>query len=87
MCGRLYNQLMLMRLNSFPESLQVVAFKTLNLPGHDDLAAVNLLDDMMYHDASLIVFKFSGLEVLESSLNGVAAVIFSYNQIRQNTKP
>jgi hypothetical protein len=74
-----------MRLNPFPEPLQIIAFKTLNFPGHDDLAAVNLLDDMMYHDASLVVFKFSGLEVFESSLNSVAAVIFSYDQIRQHT--
>jgi hypothetical protein len=68
-CGCLYNQLMLVRLHPLPQLLQVFAFVTLNLSRHNHLSLINLLDDVMYHDARFVVFEIAGLKIVKGSFD------------------
>ena len=58
--------------------LEVLPLPDLNLLRHERLTTVDLLYDIVNHDACLVALKFSGLKILVCSLNGIDAIVFSW---------
>ncbi len=78
MCRRHNNQLMLIGMYPLLELVETLALLDLNLPRHDGLAAVDLLDDIVHHDTRLVALELAGPEVIVGALDGVGAVVFAW---------
>lgn len=73
---RLDNQRMLMRMDPLLQLVQFLALTALNLPHQDRLAPVDLVNDIVDHDAGLVALELAGLEVLKRPLNRPSTVVF-----------
>ena len=73
-----YNKLVLVRMYPLLQLLERLSLMDLDLARHDGLALVDLLDDVVDHDAGPVVLELAGLEVGIGALDGVSAVVLAY---------
>lgn len=73
-------------MNSLLELMQILAFTAFDLSNQNRLTPVDLIDDIVHHDACLVVFQFARFEVVESPLNRPSAIVFSLWLVSQKKK-
>ncbi len=82
---RLDDQLVLVGVYPLLELMQILPFPALDLTDQDGLASVNLVNDIVHHDARPVPLQFARLEVLKRPLNRIRPIVFPF-LISQSTR-